>query len=249
MSVGCIEQITDSLGLLVGDLRLSGSEDELNSQWPRCLSGDIRAFRVITGLYRVMLDTAEQMDAHVTLIDVGPNLGALNRAALIAADFVVIPLAPDLYSLQGLRNIGPKLRQWRKDWKDRLERRPEVKIALPGGSMTPLGYIVMQHAVRLDRPVKAYAKWMARIPNAYAEYVSQSGASGRTSPAMDPDCLAMLKHYRSLMPMAMEARKPMFHLTPADGAIGAHVGAAADCYKDFKRLAQKIADRCDVQIA
>lgn len=55
-------------------------------------------------------------------MDVGPNLGALNRAALVAADLVVVPLAPDLYSLQGLRNLGPTLRDWQREWQERRER-------------------------------------------------------------------------------------------------------------------------------
>ena len=42
------------------------------------------------------------------------------------------------------------------------------------------------------------------------------------------------------MPMAMEARKPMFFLKPADGAIGAHVAAVGDCYRDFETLARRI---------
>ena len=55
--------------------------------------------------------------------------------------------------------------------------------------------------------------------------------------------LATVKHYRSLVPMAQEARKPIFHLTPADGAIGAHAAAARDAYTDFKVLAEKITNR------
>ena len=35
-----------------------------------------------------------------------------------------------------------------------------------------------------------------------------------------------LRNYRSLMPMAQEARKPMFDLSPADGAIGSHAQLA-----------------------
>ena len=243
-----VERIEEELGLLLGDLRLSGSEDELNSQWPRCLNREIRAFRVISAFYRLLHEASNNEDSDVALIDVGPNLGALNRAALIAADYVVIPLAPDIYSLQGLRNLGPTLRRWRDEWTDRLERRPETNMPLPSGQMNPLGYVVMQHAVRLDRPVKAYAKWMARIPRAYAEDVMQSQSYSHISPAEDPHCLATLKHYRSLIPMAIEVRKPMFHLRPADGAIGAHVTAVAECYRDFKRLAEEIAKRCSLQM-
>ena len=47
----------------------------------------------------------------MVLVDVGPSLGAINRSALIATDFVVVPLAADLFSRQGLRNLGPTLRR------------------------------------------------------------------------------------------------------------------------------------------
>ena len=64
----------------------------------------------------------------------------------------------------------------------------------------------------------------------------------------DEHCLATLKHYRSLMPMAQEARKPMFQLRAADGALGAHIHAVQDCYRDFERLATVVADRCGVAL-
>ena len=50
------------------------------------------------------------MEARIILIDVGPNLGALNRAALICAEHVILPLAADLFSIQGMENLGPRLR-------------------------------------------------------------------------------------------------------------------------------------------
>lgn len=34
--------------------------------------------------------------------------------------------------------------------------------------------------------------------------------------------MGSLKHYHRLLPMCMEARKPIFLLKPVDGAIGAH---------------------------
>jgi chromosome partitioning protein len=114
--------------------------------------------------------------------------------------------------------------------------------------MTPLGYVVMQHAVRLDRPVKAYGKWMARIPFTYREAVLSENTTNNPSVERDPHCLATLKHYRSLMPMAQEARKPMFFLKPVDGAIGAHVKAVTDYYHDFKALATQIAERSGIPL-
>ncbi len=118
-----------------------------------------------------MQQAARQQEAAVVLVDLGPNLGAINRAALIAADYVVVPLSPDLFSLQGLRNLGPTLRRWRQEWKDRLARKPHTELDLPAGTMQPAGYVVQQHSVRLDRPVHAYDKWISRIPGVYREAV------------------------------------------------------------------------------
>lgn len=237
-----VEEITSRLGLVAGDLSLSRSEDELSSQWADCLDAKPRAFRVISSFWRVIEGAATKMDAEIVLMDVGPNLGAINRAALIAANYVVIPLAPDLFSLQGLNNLGPTLRKWRRDWKKRLDEAPDKGLSLPTGEIKPIGYVVLQHAVRDSRPVKAYQRWIRRIPETYRKAVlGDSETRHPPAAADDPYCLAMLKHYRSLMPLAMEAHKPMFHLRPADGAIGAHVSAVRDCYNDFHALARKIA--------
>ena len=242
--------------LLVGDLALSGFEDELSAQWPQCLGGGggvERAFRVISAFWRILQSaSANHRDgpAEVILVDLGPNLGAINRAALIAADYVVVPLAPDLFSLQGLENLGPTLRQWRKEWNDRLPKKPSAAdFELPPGDMTPIGYIVLQHAVRMDRPVKAYERWIAQIPRVFEEVVLEESGSGVVSVTSDPHCLSLLKHYRSLMPMAQEARKPVFYLKPADGAIGGHGSAVQSAYHDFRQLARTILERCAIPLS
>lgn len=75
--------------------------------------------------------------------------------------------------------------------------------------MQPIGYIVMQHGILDNRPVKAYKRWMDRIPSVYREAVlNEEFHQAIPTVAEDPYCLSLLKHYRSLMPMAMEARKP-----------------------------------------
>ena len=246
-----VEDICPCLSLVPGDLALSAAEDDLSSQWPDCMDRKERAFRVISGMWRILMKAAEHVGADLVLIDVGPNLGALNRAALVAAQDVVIPMAPDLYSLQGLRNLGPTLRDWRKEWKDRLERRPHsiADLQMPRGEMQPAGYVVLQHAVRLDRPVLAYSRWMQRIPDEYRRSVLDNQDSMQPAKDIDPYCIATLKHYRSLMPLAQEAHKPIFLLKPADGAIGGHMAAVQDCYRDFKNLAERIAERCGIAIS
>jgi len=240
-----LQIVNDDLALLAGDLTLSAFEDELSTQWPASLSGNERAFRVLSALWRIMQQAGKEFSADLILADLGPNLGSINRVGLISADYVVIPLSPDLYSLQGLRNLGPTFRKWREEWRDRLDRKPRMDIELPQGKMQPLGYVVLQHGVRLDRPVKAYDKWINRIPGEYR--TSVLGEEDEHIPfSQDPYKLALLKHYRSLLPMAQEARKPMFHLKPADGAIGAHLQSAHDAYNDFRALASAIVEKASL---
>ncbi len=238
-----IEEIGEKIGLLRGDLALSRREDELSTQWPKCLDGDKRAFRVTTAFARLIARAAEQFGADLALLDVGPNLGAINRSALVASDRVVIPLAPDLFSLQGLRNVGPTLEEWRRAWRERARRKPEaLDIALPSGNMQPVGYVIMRHSIRLSRPVQAYGRWIDKMPSEYAQAVASDGPPA-VAADRDPNCLAHLKDYRSLMPMAQEANRPMFLLKPAHGAIGAHQGAVQACYQDFRSLAERLLER------
>jgi hypothetical protein len=64
----------------------------------------------------------------------------------------------------------------------------------------------------------------------------------------EPYQLGLLKHYSSLMPLAQEARKPMFNLKPADGVMGSRLQAARSIYYDFKQLALTIAERTGVSL-
>ena len=239
--------ITPTLGLIPGDPALAGFEDTLSAAWPNAsVSGNpYRPFRIVTAFSTVMQNGAGQMEAEVVLADVGPNLGAINRSALIATDALIVPLGADLFSLQGVRNLGPTLRGWRTDWRHRREHWTHPGFSLPDGSMRPIGYVIQQHGVRLNRPVRAYDKWVNRMPAEYARHLlgEATGPYPRTPAQDERHALATVKPYRSLVPMAQEARKPIFHLTTADGAIGSHAAAATAARRDFRDLARKIAER------
>ena len=238
------------LALVPGDLALSGFEDQLSGEWPNALgsAGTLyRPFRVLTAFWQVAQLAADEHDADLIIVDVGPNLGAINRSALIASDFVAVPLAADLFSLQGLRNLGPTLRTWRKAWQQRLGNWDAPDFPLPEGRMEPVGYLVQQHSVRLDRPVQAYDRWARRIPEEYRVSVQGvDGSAAPNTPGQDPECLATLKHYRSLVPMAQEARKPIFELTSADGALGSHAQSVRNAREDFSALARTVRERIEL---
>jgi len=249
ISAAHVENVGE-IGLVAGDLGLNVFEDRLTEAWSHCLDDNSAsaadAFRVTSAFHRLMERASQQRGANMVLMDVGPNLGAINRAALVAADYVVVPLIADLFSLRGLKNLGPKLREWRGGWstRQRMGKIPQG-LSLPQGRMEPIGYVVLQHAVRDARPVKAYGRWFDRIPATYRTDVL--GLPEDVHPSReDPNMLAMLKHYRSLIPLALDARKPVFSLKPADGALGGHVHAVAEAREDFERLARRIAAACQL---
>ncbi len=241
-----LQRIAGRLRLIPGDLALSGFEDDLSGEWTKALDDAhrYRPFRILTAFWQVMQMGARAMDASIVLVDVGPNLGALNRSALVATDYVVAPLAADLFSLRGLHNLGPTLAKWRQGWSRRRDGWTTPEFPLPPGEMKPIGYVVQQHGVRLGRPVKAYDIWVRRMPEAYARYLmGRQRGPFPAMPADDDDCLATVKHFRSLVPMAQEGRKPIFALRNADGAIGGHAAAVAEAHADFRALARSIRER------
>lgn len=244
-----LHNIARGLHLIPGDVALASFEETLSNVWPGSMGDNnlYRPFRILTAFWQVAQMAARRVQADFILADVGPNLGAINRSVLIGSDFVVIPLGADLFSLQGLKNLGPTLRSWRSLWRKRLENWQNPSFELPKGAMSPVGYIIQQHSVRLSRPVKAYDRWVNRMPQVYYQSVLGANGTAALTPAADPHCLATLKHYRSLIPMAQEARRPIFALTPADGAIGSHAVAVHEAFNDFETLAKKILSKITKQ--
>ena len=232
-----------SLALLAGDLTLSDFEDDLATVWPECANGRERAFQVTSAIWRVIQKAIDGFDADLVLIDMGTDLGSINRAIMIATDYIVMPLAADLFSVQGLKNLGPTLNRWRRQWQERTLKNPAADLQIPTGSMEPIGYVAMLHTERVSQPTLTHQRWLAQIPNVYQTEMLGQIPVDYPSFAEDPNFLGKLKHYRSLISMAQEAHKPIFYLKPADGVVGGHYYAVQEAHRDFLKLAQKIEHR------
>jgi hypothetical protein len=218
--------------LLPGDLAMSTLEDEL--AWP---VEEVSAFR------SVLTDAARQHRAEMVLVDAGPSLGSISRTVLLASDYIVIPVAADLISARSLVILGPSLRRWRAGWAYEVRQMPPSGTVPPAGQIHVMGYVVLDHGERPSRPAHDNQRPVNQIPERFRTTVLDQPDGHVPGLADDPYCLAQLKHYHGLMPLAQEARKPAFHLKPADGAFGGHAQAAQSAYLDFKKLASEILDR------
>lgn len=169
---------------------------------------------------------AEQHQAEIALIDLGPNLGVLNRAAVLACEHFVTPLLADEYSVASLSTLGWALKKWQES-----------------GRLSPLGYVISKLPARAaNRETRLH-----QIARSYhREILGEAAASPIPEP--DPFRLSILRPYVGLLGLAGQTHKPMFLLTPADGAIGSHSESVKDSYRDFKGLALRIAGACDIRI-
>jgi cellulose biosynthesis protein BcsQ len=239
-------------GIVLGDLELSFVEDALSQAWAESLSDSPlvrrRGLRGSAVLAKAVRDAASIYDADVALIDVGPNLGAINRAALLGADCVVVPVAPDIFSLKGLTNVGRALKDWRTGWDSRAGRDPTPTGGWPIGTMIPLGYVVSRFTIYKGDQARHFSRWINRVPKVFHRDILNDDFPAPAAVTDDDACLAWLKDYHSLMAMAHESRKPVFKLKPADGAIGGHQQAVAAAYVDFKILALTLALRAGVRM-
>ena len=240
-----LEEINDYLSLIPGNLALSTFEDTLSEAWLKCLNSEIYSFRITSIFKTILAEAATRFEAEVILIDVGPNLGAINRAVTISSDYIVMPVASDLFSIQGIRNLGTTLNTWKKQWNQRKDLKPQnLKVAIPENSAQPAGYIIMQYSAKESKPVKSHLKWANRIPGVFSEYVRNNSPVEATEIEEDANCIGLLKHFPSLAPMSMEAYKPIFLLKPADGAIGAHIYAVQQSYAEFEKLTTTLLAKC-----
>jgi len=79
-----MQNIATDLYLLPGDVSLSGYEDALSNEWPQSMGDNnlYRPMRILSSFWQVMQMAASKVQADIILVDIGPNLGAINRSVL-----------------------------------------------------------------------------------------------------------------------------------------------------------------------
>jgi chromosome partitioning protein len=214
-----LEIITDGLSLLIGDLSLSELEDEFSLVWQKHSDSSHQVLPSVVSLFRQLIQQlATSTESDIVLLDLGPNTSAINRSAVLSANYLITPLSLDLVSMQGLRYLQLALSHW--------------QIIGNTAEVQPLGYIIQQQNSSLIQSLN-YQNWQAQVDEIYS--------SIKSNITEESNCLALLKNYQGLLPMALSSQKAMFQLKPADGVIGTYSKAVREVYEDYRQLAQRIA--------
>ena len=118
---------------------------QFNTPLPASLGMDQYALREFT---------EEQTDFDVILIDCPPNLYRCSWTAMIAADWVVIPVPPEDFGTQGLRAVHQAIQQ--------------VRELNPG--LRRLGHLVTRH----DRRLVVHRSYEQRLRRLYGDMVLET---------------------------------------------------------------------------
>ena len=178
---------------------------------PSVSRGGTRGYDVTTALAQVVDAAASALSADVCLYDVGPNVGALNRAVLLDCEYFITPVAADLFSLRALSTVGRSVAKWITDWRTVFSlASPTDQARLPVGRPAFLGYITSAYKVNVGRnAANPHAEWGAKIaPRVRDRVVRDLEPLGKNLvPQNGSNKLGAVKHFHSLARRA-KARGP-----------------------------------------
>lgn len=233
--------------VIPGDPGMSLEEDRLATDWVQATAGDIRGLRT-TFLFAQLLTQCDDYD--YVFFDMGPSLGSINRAVLVAADFFISPMSTDIFSVKAIENIGLSLGTWRKKLNRALDdvsdRTDELEISDPSWKLQFLGYLTQQYLTKTIRgkkqPVRAFEQIMKQMPKEIKKRLVDPFTNvPRPSGAFEIGSIPLLN---SLVPLAQSANCPIFDLKSKDGVVGAHFSKV----REYGEVIESIGDRFEAQV-
>lgn len=231
--------------LVPGDPRLALSEDFLAQDWVQGRSGDARGLQTTFVFQDIML---RYSNYDYIFIDVGPSLGAINRAVLIGSDYFVVPMSSDIFSLMAIKNISLSLLEWKRllgkgldEYRVKEQSEYLVGEHPAGWRLSFAGYVIQQYTAKISegqrRPVAAYEKILRRVPGVIDKELVKRFST--LNPAIEYR-LGEIPNLHSVVPMSQTANAPIFGLKASDGVVGAHFAKVEEAGEIYKKIAAHI---------
>jgi cellulose biosynthesis protein BcsQ len=233
---------------LPGDVLLSEYEEVLPEAWTECFARRTRGYDVTTAIAKVADQAGAKFKADVCLYDMGPNVGALNRAILLDCDYFITPVAADLFSLRALSTVGRSVGKWITDWKTiKNLASPEVRARLPKGMPTYLGYITSAFKVSSgSSATNPHAEWERKIaPRVVSSIIKNLEAIDKDLvPPPGGNKIGGVKHFHSLAP---EAQKHGVAIGALRGLVNpGNYGQVDEARAQFAAIAREIVRRTGI---
>ncbi len=233
----------ENTALLATDFRQSEFEESYASAWSLAKHDNEIAMDQLLGFRQLLDMAAEKFEADLILVDLGPQLSSMNRAILLHCTHMVVPLTANFLTIRTLELLGATLQRWQEEWSTIIGQPCCATESPPPAKIQATGYIlghIHQRGLRQTAAVRSIAD---QIPALYRKHILYEPSPDSVMLVEDEYCLAGIRNFHSLIQLSDDARKPIFDLQPADGAIGAHGHYVQQAFKDFKALSDKILSR------
>lgn len=169
-------RLAQNLDLLPGRLTLHMFEEMVARRWSEAFVGQPLALRTLSEIRRLIHEYANLYDYDIAVIDTSPSLGPLNKVILSTVDAFLIPCAPDLFSLYGVRNIGNSLTRWQTELRTLYTLiAPNRRPYLPKDFVRFLGYTIYNAKLRTGSSkwnmAIAHYNYAKQIPDVISDHI------------------------------------------------------------------------------
>ena len=233
-----------NLILLKGDINLSVYEGLLSTAYGQAASGQPIGYFQTSAIDRFLREKGLSEQIDIFIIDTSPSLGLLNQIILLGADYFVVPMMPDAFSVQGVENLGIVYERWKIQWKNSakaLAGNTETKLVLPGDPLF-IGYIVNSYNVYGKQPIADHRAWMEKIPDKVRIYLSEKHCRNGLVQTSWKNPLNIIQDYGRIPAKCQELGVAIFDLDPAmvaDHQLGTKENIEKS-KEEFNELSEKI---------
>ena len=206
-----------NLSLLKGDINLSVYEGLLSTAYGQAASGQPIGYFQTSAIDRFLREKGLNEQIDIFIIDTSPSLGLLNQMILLGADYFVVPMLPDAFSVQGIENLGIVYEKWKTQWRNSakaLSGDTETRLVLQGDPLF-IGYVVNSYNVYGKQPIADHRAWMEKIPEKVRIYLSEKHCRNGLVQESWKNPLNIIQDYGRIPAKCQELGVAIFDLDPS----------------------------------
>lgn len=239
--------------LIPGNPFLATYEDILSKKWNELSDPDnVSGMRISNWVYTLL--QAQKNNFDYVFLDLSPSLGAINRTALLAADYFVAPMSCDIFSLVAIKNIKQWFEKWILFYDTRctqfkneksnvwakIYREIKEKVTINTGF---LGYTLQSYISRKDadgnvRTTQSYKK----IIDNFDPEISNNLGAFKVS-AIDENTklnLGEIPHMFGILALSQFVGAPISELNANDGMAGSQYAQARNYKQAFDAISVRL---------
>lgn len=208
---------SQNLFLLKGDINLSAYEALLINAYGQAAAGQRIGYFQTSAIDRFLREKGLNEEFDIFVIDTSPSLGLLNQIILLGADYFVVPMMPDAFSVQGIENLGIVYEKWKNSWRvtaKALAGDTETKFVLPGDPLF-IGYVINAYNVYGKQPIADHRAWIEQIPEKVKKYLSEKHGRNGLVEASWKNPLQIIQDYGRIPSKCQELGTAIFDLDPS----------------------------------